>query len=92
MPIILVTPVGKEEEAVIRLSRVGFDNMEGCLKGGFDAWLQAGETIDMIIDVEADELIMDIPHDPNLVVLDVRRKRNLPMATWPMPLTCRCRK
>ena len=74
MPIILVTPVGKEEEAVIRLSRVGFDNMEGCLKGGFDAWLQAGETIDMIIDVEADELIMDIPHDPNLVVLDVRRE------------------
>jgi glyoxylase-like metal-dependent hydrolase (beta-lactamase superfamily II)/rhodanese-related sulfurtransferase len=74
MPIILVTPVGKEEEAVIRLSRVGFDKMEGCLQGGFDAWLQAGETIDMIIDVEADELIMDIPHDPNLVVLDVRRE------------------
>ena len=48
--------------------------MEGCLKGGFDAWLQTGETIDMIIDVEADELIMDIPHDPNLVVLDVRRE------------------
>ena len=74
MPIILVTPVGKEEEAVIRLSRVGFDNMEGCLQGGFEAWLQAGEMIDMIIDVEADELIMDIPHDPNLVVLDVRRE------------------
>ena len=74
MPIILVTPVGKEEEAVIRLSRVGFDKMEGCLQGGFEAWLQAGETIDMIIDVEADELIMDIPHDPNLVVLDVRRE------------------
>ncbi len=28
----------------------------------------------LIIDVEADELAMDIPHDDNLVVLDVRRE------------------
>ena len=28
----------------------------------------------MIIDVEADELAMDIPHDPNLQVVDVRRE------------------
>ena len=28
----------------------------------------------MIIDVEADELMMDIPHDKNLVVVDVRRE------------------
>ena len=27
----------------------------------------------MIIDIEADEFAMDIPFDPNLVVLDVRR-------------------
>ncbi|MBS1734200.1 MAG: MBL fold metallo-hydrolase [Bacteroidetes bacterium] len=72
-PIILVTPPGKEEESVIRLARVGFDKMQGYLKGGFEAWVAAGEKIDMIIDVEADELIMDIPHDPNLVVLDVRK-------------------
>lgn len=72
-PIILVTHPGKEEESVIRLARVGFDKMQGYLKGGFEAWVAAGEKIDMIIDVEADELIMDIPHDPNLVVLDVRK-------------------
>ena len=63
--IILVTPTGKEEESVVRLSRVGFDKMTGFLQGGFDAWKNAGEKIDMIIDVEADELMMDIPHDPN---------------------------
>lgn len=73
-PIILVTPAGKEEESVIRLSRVGFDKMEGYLEGGYEAWVAAGEKIDMIIDVEADELIMDIPHDQNLVVLDVRKE------------------
>jgi rhodanese-related sulfurtransferase len=73
-PIVLITPKGKEEETVIRLSRVGFDKMEGYLKGGFEAWKKAGEKTDMIIDVEADELMMDMPHDPNLMVVDVRKE------------------
>ncbi len=72
--ILLVTAPDKEEESVIRLSRVGFDKMEGYLKGGFDAWKNAKEKVDLIIDVEADELIMDIPHDPNLIVVDVRKE------------------
>jgi hydroxyacylglutathione hydrolase len=71
---VLVTEPGKEEETIIRLSRVGFDKIQGYIKGGFDTWLQAGEPVDMIIDIEADELAMDIPHDPNLVVVDVRRE------------------
>jgi len=73
-PILLVTAPGKEEESVIRLSRVGFDKMAGYLKGGFEAWKNAGEHADIIIDVEADELIMDIPHDPKLLVVDVRKE------------------
>jgi glyoxylase-like metal-dependent hydrolase (beta-lactamase superfamily II)/rhodanese-related sulfurtransferase len=73
-PMILITEPGKEEETVIRLSRVGFDKIQGYLKGSFEAWCDAGEPVDMIIDVEADELAMDIPHDPNLVVVDVRRE------------------
>jgi rhodanese-related sulfurtransferase len=73
-PMIIVTEVGKEEETIIRLSRVGFDKIQGYLNGGFDAWAKSGEPIDMIIDVEPDELAMDIPHDPNLLVVDVRRE------------------
>ena len=73
-PIVLVTEPGKEEESAVRMARVGFDKMEGYLQGSFDAWQQAGETIDMIIDIEADELAMDLPHDKNLVVVDVRRE------------------
>lgn len=73
-PMILVTEPGKEEETIIRLSRVGFDKIRGYLDGGFDAWAKAGEPVDIIIDVEADELAMDIPHDPNLLVVDVRRE------------------
>jgi hydroxyacylglutathione hydrolase len=72
--IILVTELGKEEESVIRLSRVGFDKMAGYLDGGFEAWKNNGEKIDMIVDVEPDELIMDLPHDANITVLDVRKE------------------
>jgi hydroxyacylglutathione hydrolase len=71
--IVLVAEQGKEEEAATRLARVGLDNMIGFLQGGFEAWRNADEPIDMVVDVEPDELIMDIPHDPNLTVLDVRR-------------------
>jgi hydroxyacylglutathione hydrolase len=72
--IVLITPAGMEKETVIRLSRVGFDKMEGYLEGGFETWKNAGEKIDLVIDVEADELMMDMPHDPNLTVVDVRRE------------------
>jgi hydroxyacylglutathione hydrolase len=72
-PMLLVTEQGKEKETIVRLARVGFDKVIGYLYGGFDAWENAGEKTDMIIDVEPDELMMDIPHDKNLVVLDVRR-------------------
>lgn len=72
--IILITEPGREEETIVRLARVGFDNVEGYLQGGFEAWKNAGKTIDIIIDVEADELAMDIPHDDNLIVLDVRKE------------------
>lgn len=72
--ILLITPVGMEKETITRLTRVGFDKMVGYLDGGFDAWKNAGERIDLVISVEADELIMDMPHDPNLTVVDVRRE------------------
>ena len=73
-PIVLVTAPGEEKESVVRLARVGFDKVKGFLEGGFPIWRQSGEPIDMIIDVEADELAMDIPFDENLLVLDVRRE------------------
>ncbi len=72
--IILVTDKGMEEETIIRLARVGFDKMEGYLKGGFKAWENGDEKIDLIIEVEPDELALDIKHDPKITVLDVRRE------------------
>ena len=55
-PVVLITEEGKEEETVIRLARVGFENVEGYLAGGFETWKNAGEEIDLVINVEADEL------------------------------------
>jgi hydroxyacylglutathione hydrolase len=72
-PIILVTEPGMEKETIIRLARVGFSNVKGYVDGGFEAWRAAGEETDMIINIEADELAMDIPFDDKLVVLDVRK-------------------
>jgi glyoxylase-like metal-dependent hydrolase (beta-lactamase superfamily II)/rhodanese-related sulfurtransferase len=73
VPMLLVTDFGKEKETIVRLARVGFDKVIGYLDGGFEAWKNAGEPVDMVIDVEADELMMDIPNDSKLVVLDVRK-------------------
>ncbi|MEP7253048.1 MAG: rhodanese-like domain-containing protein [Ginsengibacter sp.] len=71
--IILLTEPGMEEETIVRLARVGFDNVQGYLKGGFESWLAAGDEVDLIVDVDADELAMDIPFDENLKIVDVRK-------------------
>lgn len=72
-PMVLVTDAGKEEETIIRLARVGLDKVQGYLAGGFEAWQAAGERIDLIITVDPDEVAMDIPHDENMVIIDVRK-------------------
>jgi rhodanese-related sulfurtransferase len=46
-PMIIVTEVGKEKEAIIRLARVGFTNVIGYVDGGFEAWRNAGEELDV---------------------------------------------
>jgi len=55
------------------MARVGFDKIKGYLNGGYEAWQKSGEEIDLIINVEADELMMDIPFDDNLMIIDVRK-------------------
>lgn len=73
-PLLLVTELGKEEETIIRLARVGFEKVEGYLKGGFEAWKKEEKEVDLIIDISADELAMDIPFDSKLEVIDVRQQ------------------
>ena len=71
--IILVTPPGREEEAVKRLARVGYDNALGYLEGGFDSWKQAGQEIDTIPTISVDKFLEQYKRDPSIAVLDVRK-------------------
>ncbi|MAM29401.1 MAG: MBL fold metallo-hydrolase [Flavobacteriaceae bacterium] len=70
-PILLITPEGREEETVTRLSRVGFDNTLGYLKGGIDAWIAAGKETDSMESVPASTLKDKLEQDAE--VFDVRK-------------------
>ncbi|MGB0428148.1 MAG: MBL fold metallo-hydrolase [Flavobacteriales bacterium] len=72
-PILLVTPPGREEEAVTRLSRVGFDQALGYLKGGFETWKQAQLDYDDIRSISAEEFKNELKNS-NQPVFDVRKE------------------
>ncbi|HRF26977.1 MAG TPA: MBL fold metallo-hydrolase [Ferruginibacter sp.] len=72
-PILLVTDSGREEEAVTRLSRVGFDNVLGHLKGGFASWMQSGKEADSIDRISADQFAHTVNTATDKVV-DVRKE------------------
>jgi len=72
-PILLVVDETKVEQAIIRLSRVGFDNTIGYLKGGVDAWVKAGKEVDFIEAVTAEALHQKLESNPKTPVFDVRK-------------------
>lgn len=70
--ILLVAEHGREEEAVIRLSRVGYDFCIGYLNGGIDTWKNAGKEIDQIDRINASEFELRMQGQP--IVIDIRNK------------------
>ena len=71
--ILLVCEPGREEEVITRLSRVGYDHTIGFLKGGFEAWKNAGKETDHIRSISVDELAT-ISNKEKINLLDVRKK------------------
>lgn len=72
-PIVLVTPEGKTEETITRLSRVGFDTILGYLKGGFEAWKKASKEYDTITAISAENFKKN--HNPDAsLIFDVRKE------------------
>jgi len=67
--LILVAPEGREKEAIIRLSRVGFDNVIGYLKGGVNSWIKNGGIISKVFNESASKFSTC---DNNKDILDVR--------------------
>ncbi|MEO2147618.1 MAG: MBL fold metallo-hydrolase [Flavobacteriaceae bacterium] len=70
-PILLVVPNGKEEEAITRLSRVGFDHILGYLKGGIENWTSK-EKITSSIDYSKASVLKDLENKSKHLILDVR--------------------
>ena len=68
----LVTELGKEEETVTRLTRVGFDNIVGHLKGGIDAWKNSGKDLDKINRINASQFESEIKIGESKII-DVRK-------------------
>jgi len=70
--ILLITPVGKETEAITRLSRVGYDNCIGYLKGGFKTWKKNKNKISTLKSVSATSFV-DTLKVNKINILDVRK-------------------
>ena len=69
--LILIAPEGREKEAIIRLSRVGFDNVIGYLEGGINSWIKNGGKISKVLNESASKFSTV---DNNKDILDVRSK------------------
>ncbi len=87
--ILLIAPAGREEEAVTRLARVGFDHCLGYLSGGMEAWKASGRETGEIKSISAEAFAQE---HKDAFVIDVRKPteyqsqhlleaRNLPLQT-----------
>jgi len=72
--ILLITYPGKEEEAITRLSRVGYDFTIGYLKGGVDAWKASGKELDATERLTPEQLEKTLQKQDTPLVIDVRKK------------------
>ncbi|HBN6702335.1 rhodanese-like domain-containing protein [Elizabethkingia anophelis] len=71
-PLLLVTDEGSEEEVITRLSRVGFDNVVGYLRGGLSAWQSAGKETDSVERITPEEFAQRYTEDAKII--DVRKE------------------
>lgn len=91
-PLVLLTEAGKEDEAVLRLARVGYENVRGYLQGGIASW---DEELDTVHSIHADEmksamksgtLVLDVRKPGEWSVSHVRDAQFLPLSDMPSNL------
>lgn len=73
-PILLVCEIGREEEVITRLARVGYDFTIGYLKSGFEAWRDSGKQVDRINSITAEQMAENFMDTPGGTILDVRKR------------------
>jgi rhodanese-related sulfurtransferase len=69
--IVLIAEPGKEHESVLRLARVGFENVAGYLEGGVEVWQKSGKAVQTVTSIEPESLMNYV--DEGYEILDVRR-------------------
>lgn len=75
--ILLIADEGTEEEVLTRLSRVGFDHVLGYLKGGIEAWKNAGKEIDTVQRIDAttfEKQFNALSDSDSKKVIDIRKE------------------
>ena len=72
-PILIIADDDRIDEAVTRLARVGFDKCLGYLKGGIEAWKNAGKDLDSIRSISAEDFASEVNLEKD-IVMDVRRE------------------
>jgi hydroxyacylglutathione hydrolase len=66
---VIVAEPGKEKESIVRMTRIGFENILGYLEGGFDTWVKNGGEV-----AKFENKDLDINNLKNIYLFDVREK------------------
>lgn len=93
--LLLIAPEGQESESILRIRRVGFDNVLGFLIGGYSTWLNSGKDIETIqrstpsdfSNQKKDSQIIDIRKKSEFDTAHIENAINLPLEEieewWP---------
>lgn len=92
-PLVFVTDDGKEHESILRAARVGYENVKGYLKGGMNTWVSAGNPLDKIKSVTAQEFadkiavgkenILDVRKPSEYEIAHVKNSKLIELAALP---------
>ncbi|EGR34375.1 metallo-beta-lactamase protein, putative [Ichthyophthirius multifiliis] len=75
--IIILVPEDQEKAAILRLARIGYENVKGFLKGGFQAWKKEGFEVKKGQNISSQDLVQKIQKNEKFTLLDVRKPQEL---------------
>ena len=92
-PLVLITEPGKEHESVLRLARVGYENVVGYLNGGITSW---NEPLSVVHSITAQEMkasvikgveILDVRKPGEWAISHLKQAQFVPLAGMPTNLS-----
>ncbi len=74
-PIVIIAEPGREQEAALRLGRIGFDHVRGYLRGGMQALAERPDLVWPTERVSAPMAAEELASSPSPLLLDIRNPR-----------------